>query len=237
MAANPKMSKFIVYEANERWFDIEDHPALYYCQFSKNSYSDDLFAYYRVEFPEQLKNAVIKRRAEFLAGRYCASKVLMQQGITESTIGIGAHRNPLWPSGVRGTISHCNENAVAAICRTSNTLGIGIDIEELASSDTVKRLQSQIFYGQESLLLADERKTLIFTLAFSVKESFFKAAYPTVRKYFNFDSVSIVNIDFKRKKIALEINVNLGENLKKGKLVFGYFCYLSASQVATLVCL
>jgi hypothetical protein len=56
---------------------------------------------------------------------------------------------------------------VAAVCRSSDTRGIGIDIEELVSSDTAKQLQSQVLYGEEGLLLAGERKTLIFTLAFS----------------------------------------------------------------------
>lgn len=230
-------TRFIEYEGSSHWFSIENQPSLYYCRFNKEYYSDDLFAHYQLTLPEQVKGAVVKRRAEFLAGRYCAANALMHQGIANFTLGIGKHRNPLWPQGICGAISHSNDYAVAAINTCPNTIGIGIDIEEHVSLETAERLQSQILYGKEHLLLDGEHKALLFTLAFSTKESFFKAAYPQVQEYFNFDAVSIIDFDLEGKTLKLEISNNLGEGLKKGQLVTGHFHHLSNSQLATLVTL
>ena len=228
-------SEFIRYEASTPLFDITDHPILYYSIFCAAQYTDDLFEHYSVSFPSQLNRAVIKRRAEFLAGRYCAAKALMQLGITNFTVDIGPHRNPLWPSGLCGSISHCSDYAMAVVDPRPNTLGLGIDIEELVATDAVEPVQSQIFYGEELSLLTEENKALVFTLVFSVKESFFKAAYPMVKKYFNFDAVSIHALDIKNKTITLRINTDLCPHLPQGKIILGHFCYLTPSKIATLV--
>lgn len=238
MIFDSALSNFIKCSSKAHWFNIENHPDLYFCNFRKDYYSDNLFDNYGVYFPSQIKKSVVKRRAEFLAGRYCALKALRSHGVTDIVIGIGEHRNPLWPSGFCGAISHCNDYAVAVISSAYKTLGIGIDIEELVSLDAAERLQSQILYGKELSLFGGHNKALLFTLAFSIKESFFKAAFPKVKRYFNFDAISIINIDLEGKKITLEINTDLGPHLKKGKIIFGYFHYpCGPSKLATLILL
>ena len=57
--------------------------------------------------PVTLDKAVQKRKAEFLAGRYCARAALAQlDGSLAVNIGIGANREPLWPPGFVGSITH-----------------------------------------------------------------------------------------------------------------------------------
>lgn len=230
-------TEFIKQEGFCRWFELEDHPAIYHCCFDKEHYSDDLFGHLKIHFPEQLTRAVNKRRAEFLAGRYCAANALKPHGFRDSIIGIGQHRNPLWPKELYGAISHCNNFAAAAITSASQCQGIGIDIEELVSQESAERLEPQILYGEERLLLDNSNKALLFTLAFSAKESFFKAAYPKVLKYFNFDAVSILEVNFQDKKMVLKVNYRLSDTIPRGRLVTAYICQLPESKIATLVLL
>ncbi|MEI8635195.1 hypothetical protein P4S72_30355 [Vibrio sp. PP-XX7] len=69
-----------------------------------------------VTLPDTLHRAVLKRKCEFLAGRLCAKRAMAECGINaETTLGIGEHREPLWPEGVIGSISHCDTQAVAVV--------------------------------------------------------------------------------------------------------------------------
>lgn len=229
------MPEFIEYETSKPLLAAGDQLSFHYCVFRSDQYSDTLFADYRINFPESLKNAVVKRRAEFLAGRYCAARALQRLGITNFTIDIGQHRNPVWPAGLCGSISHSHGCALAVVDPRPQTLGLGIDIEEIIALETVERVQSQILYGEELGLLTNTNKALLFTLAFSAKESFFKAAYPRVQKYFDFDAVAIVDVDLNGKTITLKILANLCLELPPGKLIVGRFDYLSPTQIITLV--
>ena len=57
--------------------------------------------------------AVDKRRREFAAGRACARRALEQLGLPASPILAGPRREPLWPPGVVGALTHCR--GIAAI--------------------------------------------------------------------------------------------------------------------------
>ena len=69
-------------------------------------------------YPEEaasIKRAVPKRWREFTAGRLCAREALRRLGIERHPILVGEHREPLWPSGVVGTLSHCDDCYGAAV--------------------------------------------------------------------------------------------------------------------------
>lgn len=229
------MPTFIEYETSKPLLETGDQLSFHYCVFRSDQYTDTLFSDYCISFPASLKNAVIKRRAEFLAGRYCAAQALKRLGINDFILDIGQHRNPLWPAGLCGSISHSQGCAVAVVDPRPHTLGLGIDIEEIIALDTIERVQSQILYGDELGLLTDDNQALLFTLAFSAKESFFKAAYPRVQKYFDFDAVAIVGVDLNGKSITLKILADLCPEFSPGKIIVGRFDYLSATKIVTLL--
>jgi enterobactin synthetase component D len=230
-------TNFIGDERFDDWFDI-DLP-IYHCEFHKELYSDKLYEILGIRFPESLRNSVIKRRAEFLAGRYCAIRSLQKIGIDNTTIEIGKHRNPLWPENIAGSISHCNTHAIAITSNVSSVLGVGIDIEDEVDKETVEKIQGQIVCENEISLISCNigEKPLLFTLAFSIKESFFKAAYTAVGQFFAFDAVSIVEIDRQACTISLRINKTLHEKLTKDMLIKGAFHISSEKKVVTLVIL
>lgn len=56
-------------------------PHVNYClvEYDKNFYDDDLLARFGQPFPDVLRNASIKRKAEYLAGRYCGQSLLREK--------------------------------------------------------------------------------------------------------------------------------------------------------------
>jgi len=229
---------FISHERFKYWFDTG--LPVYHCEFNKDLYSDRLFDNFGIGFPETLRNSVTKRRAEFLAGRYCASRTLQRMGIADAEVGIGKHRNPMWPRNTIGSISHCGSGAVAISGHKASLLGVGIDIQERVDGETAEMLRTQVVNTDEISLVfyrCPDEIPLLFTLAFSVKESFFKAAYPMVGHYFNFDAVSLVAIDLRARTILLRINQALHEKLADGMLVNGLFHILPDGKVVTLIVL
>jgi len=229
------MNSFISNEQSTNWFKTE--VATHHCQFNREFYKDELFSQLGIQFPASLINAVTKRRAEFLAGRYCVDKALRQLNIHNSVIGTGKHRNPLWPQNIKGSISHCDNYAVAVATDRKDVLGIGIDIENKITEETFYKTQSQILSKTETDIISSDKvkQTLAFGIAFSLKESFFKAAYPTVEKYFDFNAVSINEIDWTQQTVSFVLNETLHEKFRHGMVLKGNFHLLPEEKVVTSV--
>ncbi len=121
----------------------------------------------------QLQHAGRKRKAEHLAGRIAAIYALREYGY-KCVPAIGELRQPVWPAEVYGSISHCGATALAVVSRQP----IGVDIEEIFSAQTATELTDNIITPAEHERLADcgLAFSLALTLAFSAKESAFKAS-------------------------------------------------------------
>ncbi|EHE9876210.1 enterobactin synthase subunit EntD [Escherichia coli] len=121
----------------------------------------------------QLQHAGRKRKAEHLAGRIAAVYALREYGY-KCVPAIGELRQPVWPTGLYGSISHCGATALAVVSRQP----IGIDIEEVFSDQTAAELTDSIITSAEhrSLVASDLPLSVALTLAFSAKESAFKTS-------------------------------------------------------------
>lgn len=229
------LNQFIINEKFNDWFNT-DMP-IFHCEFRREYYSDQLFNQLEIPFSSSLINAVVKRRAEFLAGRYCAVKSLQKLNIYNVSIETGIHRNPLWPANIKGSISHSDNCAVAITTDQRNILGVGIDIENIVALDTLEAIQHQILSNTEIELISHihHKKELAFSLAFSLKESFFKAAYPTIKEYFDFDAVTITDINWNDKTILFSINKTLHPTFTQHMTLTGKFQLLPQERVVTLV--
>jgi 4'-phosphopantetheinyl transferase EntD len=162
-------------------------------QFNIDAYQDELFNEFNILFPESLAKAVPKRKAEFLTGRIIVREAMRIMGLPMIDIPIGTNRAPCWPEGVAGSITHSG-NQVFCLLSKKN-MGVGIDYEELISTENAAEIQRSIVSEAEIELFRevslDHKKML--TLAFSAKESLFKALYYSVRKYFDFLDVTIIS--------------------------------------------
>lgn len=120
----------------------------------------------------QLAHAGRKRKTEHLAGRIAAVHALRDYGF-RTVPPPGNQRQPLWPEGLYGSISHCDTLALAVVSREP----VGVDIEAILTPQTAAELADSIVTAAENARLAGSglRKEQALTLAFSAKESAFKA--------------------------------------------------------------
>src|SRR5689334_11846907 len=83
-------------------------------------------------FPEEaalVAGAAAKRRRESTGARVGARLALARAGVQPAPIMPSPSGAPLWPSGIVGSITHCDGYRAAAIGRADAFAAIGIDAE------------------------------------------------------------------------------------------------------------
>ena len=75
--------------------------------------------------------ARLARQSEFATGRSCAHRALAAIGADVDAIGQGSRRQPIWPDGVTGSISHAVGLAAAVATHADGAVAsLGLDVEE-----------------------------------------------------------------------------------------------------------
>ena len=148
----------------------------------------------------QLTDAGRKRKAEHLAGRIAAAHALPDHAVP----GIGPSGEPLWPEGVSGSITHSGTQAMAVAIRDQHAL-IGIDCEAILAESEAHEIKDGVIDTEEEAVLSRSGYpfALALTLAFSAKESLFKALFPQVQEYMGFDCARVTQLDNKTLVLAL----------------------------------
>jgi len=132
---------------------------------------------------ESLPGAVPARLAEFAAGRRAARAALRDLGWSAMAVPMGPDRAPVWPAGLVGSISHCNNRCVAIV--SAAHLGLGIDLEP--DNPLEPDLWPEVLGAGDS---ADSG--LMAKAVFCAKEAAYKAQYPQSRALFGFDVLRVV---------------------------------------------
>jgi enterobactin synthetase component D len=155
---------------------------------------------------QDLKHATTSRKISFLAGRLCATEALRRLGVPGCHVLRGDRGEPLWPPGVVGSITHSAEFACAAVhMRTSDTFGLGIDSEQIVDADALSGVVSLCLTDNERVQVLDSSDaSLGATIVFSLKESFFKAIFPVVRRFVDFAELEVSEIDVQRGLATLQ---------------------------------
>ncbi|MEZ8064930.1 MULTISPECIES: 4'-phosphopantetheinyl transferase family protein [Vibrio] len=206
---------------------VRSNPALHYCSivFDSDGYQDSLFDYFNVPFPTSLGSSVQKRRAEYIAARYAAQILLKKLGCGLN-VGSSWNREPIWPFGFSGSLSHTSGKAIAVVSQQPNHWSPGIDIEVF--EPTVIQESENVFTTntERNLLKASSMQyELALLVTFSVKESLYKSLYPTVRRYFGFDAAKICSIDNRVGRVSLELTQDLTSVFTKGTKFSGLYSY------------
>ncbi|WP_433262738.1 4'-phosphopantetheinyl transferase family protein [Actinosynnema sp. CS-041913] len=147
-------------------------------------------------FPEEeelIAEAVDKRRKEFTTGRHCARTALGQLGFAPVPLLPGPRREPTWPSGVVGSITHCKGYRAAAVARTSEVWTIGIDAEPNAPTPpgVLEAIALPPELAMVSELGAAGNKVAWDRLLFSAKETVYKAWFPLTRAWLGFEEAEL----------------------------------------------
>ncbi len=195
------------------------------CEYRRALYTRNLFAELGIHYPASLNRAVASRQAEFLAGRHMAHQALIAAGHAIGDIAIGPNRSPEWPAGVSGSISHTDTHAFAAVADSKTCKYIGIDAEHAIGSVQLPAVMSAVLNPQELGLLcaAGLTTTPAVTLAFSIKESLFKALYPCVQTYFDFQDVEITAIDTGKRTIEITVINAIAPPVQPRKVFDGHY--------------
>jgi 4'-phosphopantetheinyl transferase EntD len=146
-------------------------------------------------FPDEeqfVAKAVPKRRREFALGRHCARRALAELGVAPVALLAGDAREPRWPLGVVGSITHDRALCVAVAARSDAYAALGIDVEpdEPLASAVAARI-----WSPEEASAARASGAAPFEsaakLVFSAKEAVYKCQFPLTRTYVGFSGVTV----------------------------------------------
>jgi 4'-phosphopantetheinyl transferase EntD len=140
-----------------------------------------------------IERAVAKRRREYITTRHCARLALARLGLPPTAIGTGGNRQPLWPDGVVGSMTHCDGYRAAAVARSGAVAGVGVDAEPHAPLpdgvfDTIARPEEVPMLAE---LAAARPEVSWDRLVFSAKESVYKAWFPVAERWLGFGEASL----------------------------------------------
>lgn len=135
---------------------------------------------------ELVRSMAPARRAEFITARSCARAALLALGLPPHPIGRGPYREPIWPDGVVGSITHCRGYRAAA-CSTG-LASLGIDAEP--HEPLPIRVAELTLAGEELAMLAllsrQDPSIAWDRVAFSAKEAVYKAWFPLTLRWLSF---------------------------------------------------
>lgn len=134
---------------------------------------------------------VASRLAEFRHGRTCARQALARLGTAAADIPVGRHREPIWPAGVVGSISHEGEIAAAAVAWESEFLSLGLDLA--GACELEADLIAKICRPEETERISNTTDGAGYAakLLFAIKEAAYKALWPAVRQVLDFQDLEI----------------------------------------------
>jgi len=146
-------------------------------------------------FPEEAQSiarAVESRRQQFTAGRLLARQAWQTLGLAAQALLNDEQRVPRWPAGLVGSITHTHGWCAAAVAHAAQIEALGTDVEAATPLDTALW---QRICRREELRMLDAYPTrqagLLAKAIFSAKESIYKALFPRVRSFLDFQAMRI----------------------------------------------
>lgn len=141
----------------------------------------------------EVSRRFVKRRLlEFATGRQCARGALARIGYESIPVLIGNHREPIWPSGLVGSITHTEGYCAAVALQVGEFASIGIDAEIIERVES--RFWETLFVRKELEFLSSctvELQNRMACLLFSAKEAFYKCQFQISRRWVNFSDVCV----------------------------------------------
>ena len=170
--------------------------------------------------------AVPSRRTEFSLGRACARRALAELGIPALSIPVGASRQPVWPDGFVGSITHTVGLTASVAAPTFRIAAIGLDAEPAHPlPDEVRRL---VLTPSEMRQGVPVEETVIF----SAKEAVYKALFPRGGRWLDFLDVE-VTLDTNSRRFAVRATLEGRASDPRIPRLVGVFAQ-SAGYVLTL---
>lgn len=140
-----------------------------------------------------ISRAVDKRRGEFRTVRHCARQAMRKLGLPPAAVLPGEHREPLWPPGVVGSMTHCAGYRAAALACGRDMLTIGIDAEphQPLPPDVLGVIALAEEKVRISELTAAHGALHWDRILFCAKETVYKAWFPLMQRWLGFHDASL----------------------------------------------
>jgi 4'-phosphopantetheinyl transferase EntD len=151
-------------------------------------------------FPEEeaaVASSVDKRRREFTTARGCARRALAVLGLPPVPIVPGERGAPAWPSGVVGSMTHCDGYRASAVALERKVRTVGLDAEPNGPlPDGVLKMiatpaEIDWLNGAPSGPAGNSSGVCWDRLLFSAKESIYKAWFPLTRRWLDFEEAVV----------------------------------------------
>lgn len=200
---------------------------IFYCEYDQSLYNSEFYSLYTLNFPFEISACVKKRQAEFFVGRYCARLAINQLSSFNqhsSEVLVGKDRSPVWPEGIRGSITHSSSRAACVVSAQDVDVYIGIDLETNLSEELAVLVRAFIHTDTELAVLTQKGvpDNIATTIIFSAKEALFKALYPKVQQYFGFECAKIKSVNMRKNFLIINI---IDEFLGEHSVMQSYICY------------
>jgi 4'-phosphopantetheinyl transferase EntD len=133
-----------------------------------------------------------KRINDFTTGRLCARRVLKELGIEGFSLLAAKDRQPVWPAGILGSITHTEGYSAAVVIRQGRVRSVGLDSESVAAVH--EDLWPRICAPAELVSLravSGARRSERAALTFAAKEAFYKSQFPLTGEWIGFADVVI----------------------------------------------
>lgn len=220
-------------------FHLQPEPLTAHCRFDVSRYHDSLFSHYDINMPSLLLQAVAKRRCEYLAGRVLFQQLLQHYQLPAWQLLNTPAGAPVWPAGYTGSISHADGHAICCLVPDNVYQAIGIDIESKLSTDSCTEIAPHILQPEEQNLVSQLNAVSYaeaLTIAFSAKESLYKALYPQVQRFFGFEEAELTHLLADKQQFTLRLTSTLSPQLTAGTEFHGHY-RMSGQQVISLIAL
>jgi 4'-phosphopantetheinyl transferase EntD len=124
-------------------------------------------------------------------GGTARGRALAELGFPPAPILPGPKREPSWPPGAVGSITHCRDYCAAAVAPASRFASIGIDAE--VHDELPEGVLERISLPEERAWLETRLGdgTCWDTVVFSAKECVFKAWFPVARRWLGFEDACV----------------------------------------------
>jgi 4'-phosphopantetheinyl transferase EntD len=206
---------------NVTFLSPADHPdvCLVQADYDLARFDERLFTTLRLPLPLHLNKAARKRRAEYLASRALVRHALCRLGAEPWILTNDAERAPIWPADFSGSLSHSTQKIALLLAETESGKLLGVDCEEVMRAETAEAMQANIITQREKQRLLEYGLPLpdALTLAFSLKESLYKALYPRLKKFMSFSEAEIVFCSPQAEKVVLRLTTSHSSDFPAGR--------------------
>jgi len=185
--------------------------------YKSDAYTDTLFDTLGIPCPPNIAHAALRRKADYLAGRAIALAAMKVLDVSPAPITTSPSRAPIWPEGLAGSISHARGRCACLLSQDTDQ-SYGVDTEALAQGKSLTAILSETLTAKDRVTITQGTLSPATnaTLAFSAKETLFKAFYPQVGCHFGFDTAELTTAPT-QDQITLRLTTDLTSSLTKGQ--------------------